>query len=151
MKPKFLFMHFVLLFLATGLTAQQEVSFWYDGAGNRTSRNNYILPVKSLPMDTLYENSLAEKFKSQAIQQLSFNETMVTVYPNPTEGIVHIKTTIVPDEGEVSIVNSTGVLIGQVKLEALQSAIDLRRQPGGMYILYVTVSGTTEIRKLIKR
>jgi hypothetical protein len=74
------------------------------------------------------------------------------VYPNPTDGVVHIEiNNNEAEEGVLFIMDNQGVLIKQVAVTT-KSTLDLIDLPSGIYMLSVNFQGVqSKAVKLIKQ
>ncbi len=76
--------------------------------------------------------------------------TQLTIYPNPTNGIIHIQSTGVLQT--LKVLNSLGEVIQQSTTNTSESIIDLSSYPTGIYILFLQAEGKApSIRKIILR
>jgi poly(hydroxyalkanoate) depolymerase family esterase len=84
------------------------------------------------------------------INQLSVNSNQFTVYPNPTDGIIHIQSTGVLQT--VKVFNFLGEIVQQSIINSSESSIDLSSYPAGIYTLSIQEDGKApSIRKVILR
>jgi len=74
----------------------------------------------------------------------------VSVYPNPTKGLLYIQSNIAPGNCEIKLLD----ILGSVRMSKLLSSnmVDMQPLENGMYLLYIkdTVSGRTAIKKVLK-
>ncbi|MDR2038203.1 MAG: T9SS type A sorting domain-containing protein [Bacteroidales bacterium] len=79
----------------------------------------------------------------------SFDETKLTVYPNPFVDVVRI--TGMEGPCTIKIVNILGQTILSETNSLSDMTLDLSNRPSGLYILKIEVKGNTITRKLIKK
>ena len=82
--------------------------------------------------------------KTAGIQQLTANKQQFSVYPNPASGTINIQSNT--ELGTVSIYNSLGESILQIKSKNVKEQVDLSKFPSGIYIIQTQ----TKYIKLIK-
>ncbi|MCR4827775.1 MAG: choice-of-anchor J domain-containing protein [Bacteroidales bacterium] len=75
-----------------------------------------------------------------------FGKTQVSVWPNPTTGLVNISSA--DPVKTVEVYNVQGSLVKSVNGE---STLDLRNQPVGVYIVRVTTENTTSVQRVVLR
>ena len=90
-------------------------------------------------------NSLTFIVNMLSINELTFNNSDILIYPNPSKKEFNIKSNINPDK--IEIIN----LIGKtIKILALQNnIIDIEGKPEGIYILKMTLNKKIIYKKII--
>lgn len=81
----------------------------------------------------------------------SLNENIlntISVYPNPTSGILNIENTNNLNIEKLTVIDVTGKILLEQKNNTSQ--IDVQRLPAGMYILEITANGAKQHTKFIK-
>lgn len=122
--------------------------FWdtFDNDNIITTSVDYIYDIYDPAVPLMHADSTVFTFQ----KVLSFGEKEVTgqlaLYPNPTNGLLQIKTTspIIRKE----LYNLSGKHI--VTINSPSSALDISSQPAGFYILKVITSKETVTRKILK-
>jgi hypothetical protein len=71
-----------------------------------------------------------------------------SVYPNPSDGIINIKTDFLTDNSVLKVFSAKGVLVGEYKLSR-QEQIDLSKFKPGIYLLVVKTKGISYSSTLI--
>ena len=92
----------------------------------------------------LYYGKVNPTALTLSISDLSLNG--ISVYPNPTEGIVHIKGKESVDA--IRLFNISGQIIKEV---VNANSIDISSQRSGLYMIEIEDEGKTSVAKLIKR
>ncbi|MDR0543142.1 MAG: T9SS type A sorting domain-containing protein [Dysgonamonadaceae bacterium] len=139
---------FLILFLASSLLvskvpAQNSVSFVYDEAGNRISR-------------TIVFNTTSGQLRSDdetTDYTEVFPETILHIYPNPTEGLLQINIENLPD-GEtvqIAVFTASGQLLFKKEHQPAFTEIDLGGQPAGIYLLKIQIGDKSTEWKIIKK
>ncbi|MBU0488526.1 MAG: T9SS type A sorting domain-containing protein [Bacteroidetes bacterium] len=154
----------LLLFSICSMYAQSEseyyVEYSYDDAGNRYSRlvielretatilsNNPTSPLSQIPQqDTTAEESLA------SIVSMNCGGVKVTVFPNPTYGILTLSFTenLSGSNALLSIQDEAGLLISQKEINAVTQKVDFSELPTGIYILKISIGKSEKSFKIIK-
>ena len=84
------------------------------------------------------------------VNQITANNTQVTAYPNPTDGIIYIQSRGVLQT--IKVYNSLGEIVQLSTMHTSESRIDLSSYPAGIYILSLQEEGKVpSIRKIILR
>ena len=90
-----------------------------------------------------------------ATSNSSFNlDQEITLYPNPSRGIVNIKLTGFNDESKISVFNLNGVMVysevinNSSKLEIYQKQLNLSRFPKGIYLVRFGNNGSNLTKKV---
>ena len=146
------------LCISTTLLAQKsQVSFYYDNAGNRMSREViYLAPAEEIAgVDSIAYKPAGHETILEALQPGTQNkENALVVFPNPTHGKLNIQFTgdIAGLNTGIAIYNSSGVNIYHNKSASNKHVVDLTGQPAGNYILVVRLQGYEKMEyKIIKQ
>ncbi len=87
------------------------------------------------------------------IASISGNNPYITFYPNPTNGMVYVKTENLGQQklGKIEVINILGKTILNINAETLlqNNFIDLREQSSGMYFIHTTIGDSLYIDKII--
>lgn len=110
------------------------------------------LSVRLAYLDDYYDNlcsGIDEEEEPEEEDNLSVNDinnsTLITVYPNPTSGIINIK---IASENEYAIYNALGEVIINGRLSSGVNQVDLQSYSNGIYFIKI---GTHEMKKVILR
>lgn len=142
MKHYYLLISFLSLISIAGIS-QNMVSYAYDNAGNRISRK--IVPLNS--------NPLHAKAEAPAPVEEQLGERKITVYPNPTKGMLAVEITGGDDKDQlqISLYNADGKQLQNKKLESGTNPINMATYPSGWYILRVQAGEKRTEFKIIKQ
>ncbi|MCK9206439.1 MAG: T9SS type A sorting domain-containing protein [Salinivirgaceae bacterium] len=135
---------------------QTTFEYVYDNAGNRTTRT--VVTLKSATIDTtLQVKGDSSNQNEQAIppkngQSSAIGNTTVTLYPNPTVGIIEVAVENEEPQNAVEIwlFDLKGLLLLHKNSSGLITEIDLLNQPAGSYIAKIIVNGKVTEWKIIK-
>lgn len=125
----------------TESTSNSEVHYKYDLEGNCISRN-VIMLKKNISSDH-------QKDKNPIFED---KETKIIIYPNPTKGLLKIE---IPDyiqneNSFFSIYDLNGKLHKKIKVEGIETQLDLSNYKDGVYILQINRNGKNSSWKIIK-
>jgi hypothetical protein len=152
----------VFLGLLQTVSAQIEnndIIYGYDDAGNRTDRSIDISKV--LKPDSLQKGDIfnyianTEMVTSNTAQDL--NETIgnkqITIYPNPTDGILKINITNldIKDKGSIKLYGVNGAELIYVKNIQASNTINISDKPNGAYMMKVLLNGKETVWKVMKK
>lgn len=140
----FAFMLVIPVFFGGSLRAQ-TLKYTYDVAGNRISR------VKVVDMSG-GTKSISGDRRDVKVEDV-VNELKVTIYPNPTKGIMRIDVEGVElkPESHIVIYNAGGSLIRSVKQISTSNVIDISSQPVGIYMMQIVLDNEhVSIWRIIK-
>ena len=134
----------ILLTLSTIVRLQaQQVTYAYDAAGNRISRT-IIMQQQARERNQPEENtSHTDKL----------GEASVTIYPNPTQGLLKVNIDNMPEDsqGRIQVFDLNGQMLMQKTDIDYSTDVDLSSQSPGTYILKITLSDKTTTWKIIKQ
>jgi YD repeat-containing protein len=121
----------VLVTLSINSQAQTtQLKFSYDDAGNRVKREIILGKSKEATMDTTTATMPITDW---------LNKMKISIYPNPTKGILIIDIANMPEDatGDITIHNMEGKSL--LKLNQLNSTnkLDLAGYPTGVYVLRI--------------
>lgn len=138
----FLFFAVLLMCAFTDVHAQNRIKYTYDDGGNRLSRKQEIV-VKTRSAVNEEEPSIYEE---------KLAETKVTIYPNPTRGMLKIDISGVKvfENAAISLYDLTGTLLQRWENITQSNAVDISDRNLGVYIMQVTYNGNTSSWKIIK-
>lgn len=140
---KIILLTFIML-VALTTKAQQQLSYAYDAAGNRTNRT-IVLGTRSAGVGTnqtdsvFFEEMLAEK--------------QIKIYPNPVEFELTISIAgYEPSmQGEYSLFNLAGSMMARRKITGETTRVDMSLYTRGTYILNIQLKGQPSSWKIIKQ
>ena len=130
----------VLVWLAFAVnTDAQLVKYRYDASGNQVSREKTIM-LGSLPGPGSGSGETVTKVEIPSYEDL-FNERKITIYPNPTKGMLRIDITgdELPGDAMIFIYNSSGTTVRQMNKITESNIVDISSQPTGVYIMRVII------------
>ena len=132
----------MFVFIKAGIS-QNTYEYTYDNSGNRLTRQ--IIYLKSAQT-----NDKSEKVEKTAT--VLGNNTFVSIYPNPTSGMLklNIGEHFRDQSGSYVLMNSTGTIIESKHNLNVLETIDLSALPQGIYILRLTVDDETAEWKIVK-
>ncbi len=136
----------LILFLCAVVCAQRTVHYEYDAAGNRTLREirEIVIPPSRAKQAIVDEPVVAQK------EQLG--ELGISIYPNPTRGLLQVDFENLPDSEVVrlQVLDMNGkYLLGQ-NTDG-NAEIDLSNKPAGNYLLIISCSNKKSSWKIIKQ
>jgi len=161
----------VVIFCITGFFAgaQTKWSYEYDNAGNRLSRTiDMTSPPPTSPpppqdsIETIIEdleNPIAAiqdtengGEKSQEIYTDTLSETLITIYPNPTMGLLTVKFSDLSQHAvsSLTLFDMHGRVITQQQSLSEENKLDISAQPTGTYIMQIAVGSEITSWKIIK-
>lgn len=88
-----------------------------------------------------------------AVKSTSFKESSFTIYPNPTGGMITIKSGSLITKGELRVENVLGQLVCTKKITTngtgIDETINLSQYPKGIYFVQINTGGVVEVRKIV--
>ena len=84
------------------------------------------------------------------IEQVSGGNNQVSVYPNPTNGVLNVELGLLNEKTEITIIDVLGNIVMQSIIYNLKSIIDISHLNKGIYFLRVETNEGTTIKKIIK-
>ena len=139
-----IFLLSVVLSMWAGLDiCAQRIKYTYDSAGNRLTRQKEIVVQTRGALSDEEEPSVYEE---------ELSETKVTIYPNPTRGMLKVDISGVEkfENARISLYDLTGKLLQQWEGISQSNEIDLSDRTPGMYIMQVAYNGKISSWKIIK-
>lgn len=140
-----IFMLFMVLSVWAGanVCAQNKIKYTYDDAGNRLTRKKEIVVQTRGALNNEEEPSVYEE---------ELSETKVTIYPNPTKGVLKVDISGVEkfENAQISLYDLTGKLLQQWAGISQSNEIDLSERTPGMYIMQIVYNGNASSWKIIK-
>ena len=126
-----------------------QIEMTYDNAGNRTSFK--VLQMSSNKKGGGASESVDQKDSTYYIDQLP--SVTMKVYPNPTQGVVHVDI----DGGAshqryaIRLFDDHGRKLYETQDEGNTAQIDLSSYAAGIYLVELSVNGEHTTLKIIKR
>lgn len=139
-----IFLLSVVLSMWAGLDiCAQRIKYTYDNAGNRLTRQ------KEIVVQT--RGALSDE-EEPLVYEEELSETKVTIYPNPTRGMLKVDISGVEkfENARISLYDLTGKLLQQWAGISQSNEIDLSERTSGMYIMQVAYNGKISSWKIIK-
>jgi hypothetical protein len=90
------------------------------------------------------DSGYADSLLTVGVQNVSESKPEVSVFPNPSNGVFTIESSVVSGKSSVEIYNVLGQTIYQTQIKSSNTQIDLSNQPSGIY-LYRVVSENGEL------
>ena len=125
------------------IQAQSHVTYTYDDAGNRLTRQTLIL--KSPDKDDNNKDKNNDDYKTNEINNI-FGEGNIVIAPNPTAGALYISFNNIElaENTVISLYDISGRTVLRQKVKSNREKLDLTNNPAGTYILII-VSGNDKI------
>jgi len=79
-----------------------------------------------------------------------YTENILTIYPNPTTGLITISLPVNSPQSHLSILNSVGQEILQQTISNSKVQINIRNMPPGIYVVKVVLGNKVHTEKIIK-
>lgn len=79
-----------------------------------------------------------------------FDETDLSIYPNPAQNIMHIKADNAHIQ-EIHILNLVGIAVKKIKIDSPQCTISIEGMPSGVYLAMLFTDKGVLVRKIIKQ
>lgn len=124
------------------------------GKGNYSFNDSH--PLKGLNYYRLKQVAINNQVALSPSRLVKFDEagTSIKCYPNPTNGILNVALTaqIQQEPAVLNIINSTGVVMDQVKITAGTHTIiqlNLSRYAKGTYLIQVKTASTNSVKKVV--
>ena len=140
-----IFLLSVVLSMWAGLDiCAQRIKYTYDSAGNRLTRQ------KEIVIQT--RGALSDDEGEPSTYEEKLSETKVTIYPNPTRGILKIDISGVEkfENARISLYDLTGTLLQQWGSISQSNMVDISDRTPGMYIMQIVYNGNTSSWKIVK-
>ena len=140
--PKQLIIIFLLLFFRLNNLNADDIQYSYDASGNR---------IRGLREILMREDYNSEKDQRQIQDNLANHH--ITIYPNPTDGMLQVEIAAIEkiSDSSVIIYDTTGNQIYyQDQLENINE-INLSVCPDGFYMLIIRIDDQSSIWKIIKK
>jgi len=131
----------------------------YDATGNRTMRQYIIYQQPSKIKDTTAQHidSTAIVAANQAAQQQQFLETLpngeqITVFPNPTDGVLQISITnfAIGSKGYIMITDLQGRVVAKKENISSTNSFDISSAAKGNYVLKIVVNNNSKEFVVVK-
>lgn len=130
-------------FLSLNIQAQNTIAFAYDAAGNRIQRSIVIPATRSASQ---VEDSIPP------VTDTALGNT-VSIYPNPTKGLLKVDIENFKEEqqGSIVIYDMKGQAIVSHRKVFAANELDITNTSAGNYILRITLDNKTTEWKIIKQ
>ncbi|MDR2684815.1 MAG: T9SS type A sorting domain-containing protein [Prevotellaceae bacterium] len=139
------FLVFIMLFACFKSLDGQNLTFLYDNSGN--CYRKYLTVVMSSPARQNSENS--EETQPQTDQ---IGDLKVTVFPNPTEGV--LKVAVIGASGEnlrFTLLDAGGKILQNFTSQTLDNEVDMTSYATGIYILRLVADRKQSVFQIIKK
>lgn len=150
MTSKLILTLLCLVLICTNMVYSQDISFDYDDSGNCT------LKYKTVVLARAQSNQNNEQFynKSDSIQsQLSkIGDHNITIYPNPTKGLITISLSgnQIETKVEFRLTDLSGRLLKNGQFEYMLLKLDMSQFIPGTYLLHIYMNNKKDVWKIIK-
>ena len=138
----------VLLCCVNAVSAQHQVEYAYDAAGNRIGRVATTLRLAVTPPTRVRQQPV----DTVAPSVVPAGELSVKVWPNPTKGIIRLQVSGRREDSSVGLrlYSSSGVLLKESEQTTDIIEIDLSGLSAATYLLRFSCQGETRVVKIIK-
>lgn len=144
-NPYLIVMIFLCVYMLS-TSAQNVISYAYDQAGNRISR-------KVINLTTTPNPTHVKKDQDPAPVEDQLGERKITVYPNPTKGMLGVEIAGVDnkDELQVMIFDVKGRELLTKRVQKGVTLINISQYPTGWYVLRVQAGKKMTEFKIVKK
>ena len=128
-----------------------KISYDYDKAGNRIKR---WLVVEEITNTIEAEFRTSEKAEDAGAEnEMRSDDVSVSVYPNPTIGVVTVDIPVLDESGSntLHLYDAKGETVLSRKRLMNSNTIDFMNTPSGVYILKLNLGGSEKSYKIIKK
>ncbi len=140
-----------LSFISIGVLATDVISYAYDYAGNRISRKVVVYS------STLSHSKQQTEDPAPVEEQLG--EQKITVYPNPTKGVLAVEitggndkpTTAEGEEIRILLFSAQGIQLQNLKTKKGLTPVNMLTYPTGWYVLRVQAGDKVTEFKIVKQ
>lgn len=131
------------LWISPNVCAQQRIKYTYDNAGNRIKKEIVLSATRSAP---------EHEEEDPVSYEEKLRETQVTIYPNPTKGMLRIDISGVDkfENARITLYDLNGKLLQQWNDISQSNVIDLSGQSPDIYIMQVAYNGQVSSWKIVK-
>lgn len=135
-----------LFYFITTPIAGQYVSFGYDASGNQISKRIYLANGNPKFGAAEKDNKSAEPLSER------LNDRDITIYPNPTKGIIAVEITdLDPDVMNfIRVFDMQGKIILDKKASSIRTELNLTDMPAGSYLLVILLGNDKTTWNIIK-
>ena len=137
--------------LLTASAFGAKSSYDYDKAGNRIKR---WLVVEEITNTIEAEFRTREKAEDAGAEdEMRSDDVSVSVYPNPTIGVVTVDIPVLDESGSntLHLYDAKGETVLSRKRLMNSNTIDFMNTPSGVYILKLNLGGSEKSYKIIKK
>ena len=149
-------------------SAQKTIKYTYDASGNRIERKIIEMKAPAMtppPQDSteniiddyenpfnIIQNTEDENNMPLKVYTDALSETFITIYPNPTKGLLTVKFTNMPQTAvsSVTLFDMQGRIITQQQSLSDENRLDISAQPTGTYIMQIAVGEEVTSWKIVK-
>lgn len=147
-----------VFFLHSFSYAQSKVTYAYDAAGNRISRTIVIQAQLRAAEEEVEKEETeieeeVEEIEEPTIYSEVLSELLIKIYPNPTQGLLHIEIENLPPDvtARIALYQLTGKLITARENITSSTEIDITGQVPGVYILKIVAGENQTEWRIIKK
>ena len=155
---------------------QSYVSYEYDASGNRINRTIHMKMLMPPPQDSTEivvedeedtftsvqdmengDQAPQETYNEEETYQEKYtdalSETLITIYPNPTRGLLTVKMSNMPQHSTSSLTlfDMQGRVITQQQTLSEENKLDISTQPAGTYVMRIAVGEEQVSWKIVKQ
>jgi hypothetical protein len=113
-------------------------------------RDFYVFSIDNCGISTNYAIVTLTVEACTGIESLAIEKNM-TLYPNPTNGLLEIVLPNIDNIRKIQLYNSIGILISETTPRSQQQILNLENQPNGIYVVKILSSDKNQIiKKVIK-
>lgn len=141
--------------------AKQGILIKTNSAGSATFTNNTVnelsgnqLAFQNNAPDTYLVSATGNSWQTTTSNQndnsnFSDSDKKLNVYPNPSNGLINLKTNM-NTEYLIMVFNASGNILLNKSSNKPEDVLDLSRFPDGIYFLRITSNGQSYVRKISK-
>ena len=130
----------VIMIFSVSAYSQNKISYQYDAAGNRISR------------EILFSQTQMAK-KQNKINTDMLGKHKITISPNPTEDLLRVELLDgdVAVDGEAIVYSANGNLVASAPLKSSVTELNIGSCPSGIYLLQIKQGNSKLVWKIIKK
>jgi hypothetical protein len=129
-----------------------HISFTYDDAGNRLTRQVIYLKTSEVEdVAATYQTAFGQLMDSVEYKG-TLGSLEISIFPNPTKGSLTIAMAGAQETGPATLVlfSLKGEVILQQEIRQPSTTLDLSGHPPGTYLLQITTAAGRETWKVVK-